>query len=93
MALKEESTINANPYSTLPYLDNIHQSLVVNGYVNILKKGIRNAVNANRTNLHGMKELISLLEETLEFITQVEDKPKRKKRVSKPTPKKEYDLP
>ena len=90
MALKND---NANPYSTLPYLDNIHQTLAVNGPVNLLKKPLRNAVNANRVNLNGMQELIKLLEETLEFITQVEDKPKRKKRVSKPTPQKEYDLP
>lgn len=90
MALKEEP---ANPYSTLPYLDNVHQTLVINGPVNALKKPLRNAVNANRVNLSGMKELIQILEETLEFITQVENKPKRKKRVSKPTPKKEYDLP
>ena len=93
MALKEDSTTNANPYSTLPYLDSIHQATGINGTVNNLKKPLRLAVNANRVNLSGMKELIHLLEETLEFITQVEDKPKRKKRVSKPTPKKEYDLP
>jgi len=55
-----------------------------------LKQPLRNAVNANRTNVSGMAELLDLLEDTLVFIRQM-DKPK--KRVYKKKVDKEYDLP
>lgn len=82
---------DTNPYIDLPYLDNTNQKIAVNGYVNKLKAPIRNAVNANRTNLDSMKELIDLLEDTLVFIKQ-NDKPK-KRVYKKRDDKVEYTLP
>ena len=82
---------DTNPYINLPYLDNINQKIVVNGYVNKLKQPLRNAVNANRTQASAMQELLDLLEDTLAFIKQ-NDKPK-KKVYKKKDDKVEYTLP
>ncbi len=82
---------NQSPYTNLPYLDNIHQKICTNGYVTKLKTPLRNAVNANRDNPNGMRELIDMLEDTLVFIRQ-NDKPKKKRTYKKKT-EPEYDLP
>jgi hypothetical protein len=55
-------------YYNLPHLDVTDQPTVVNGTVNRVKKEVRLAVNENRVDDLGMKELISILEHTLAHI-------------------------
>jgi hypothetical protein len=57
-------------YHNLPYLDVTDQMTVVNGTTNKLKKDLRNAVNSNRVDDSGMRELIALLEQTLQHINR-----------------------
>jgi hypothetical protein len=55
-------------YYNLPHLDVTDQPSISNGSVNVLKKAVRLAVNENRIDDVGMKELINLLEVTLVHI-------------------------
>jgi hypothetical protein len=55
-------------YYNLPHLDVTEQPTIVNGTVNRVKKEVRLAVNENRVDDAGMKELINLLEHTLAHI-------------------------
>ena len=82
--------LKQSKYTTLPYLDAIHQLQTQLGPISALKQPLRQAVNYCRTNEANMKELLNLLEDTLKHIHSV-DKPKVKR-----TPKKkveDYTLP
>jgi hypothetical protein len=74
-------------YNNLPYLDVTDQLTVINGAVNKVKKELRNAVNTNRVDDMGMRELIALLEQTLLHIDRANlSRPKvRKARVKATT--------
>jgi hypothetical protein len=73
-------------YNNLPYLDVTDQLTVVNGAVNKVKKELRNAVNSNRIDDMGMRELIALLEETLLHIDSANpQRPKMRRTRTKAT--------
>jgi hypothetical protein len=62
-------------YNKLPYLDVIDQPPVVNREVNKVKTILRAAVNTNRVDDMGMRELIMILESTLKHIDRANLRP------------------
>jgi hypothetical protein len=69
-------------YSKLQYLDVTDQPAVFGGENNVVKKALRNAINANREDDVKMRELLNLMDSSCKHIDMIEVKRAARKRTA-----------